>query len=175
MATIVRSSLIWLMAIGISQPVAAASGNDLRSLDGQVQEIKSDVLEIASDLGNLEERLLYPTGTQIAVFVSLADKSDNDFRLDAVHLQLDGEAVTHHIYRFEELEALGKGGVQRLFTGNVATGKHELVVTMTGQTRGGDDFDVSQSFPFEKRVEPVALGITLSEPGGTDPVSIGAW
>jgi hypothetical protein len=79
------------------------SGDDMRSLDGQVQEIKSDVLSIASELSNLEERLLYPSNTQVAVFVAIED--DDDFRLDAVKIEIDGELATHHIYSYKELEA----------------------------------------------------------------------
>lgn len=152
----------------------AASGNDLKSLDGQVQEIKADVLSIASDLDNLEERLLYPTHTQVAVFVEFA--GDDSFRLDAVHLTIDGELATHHIYSFKELEALKKGGVQRLFTGNVPTGNHELSITMVGKLKNGKDFEESNSFRFAKGVEPKAIGITLAGPGlGSGGIQVGDW
>ena len=80
-------------------------------------EIKSDVLGIAAELGNLEERLLYPSHTQVAVFVAL--ERDDGFRLDAVQIELNGEQASHHIYSFKELEAMQKGGVQRIYTGNV--------------------------------------------------------
>ncbi len=139
------------------------SADDMRSLDGQVQEIKSDVLDIASDLGILEERLLYPTGTQLAVFVSMGEKET--FRLDAVQIEIDGEMATHHIYSYQELEALRKGGVQRVYTGNVVTGDHELRVTMIGKLDNGKDFSESDSFAFAKGVKPKALGVTLAGPG----------
>ena len=86
----------------------------MQSLDEQVQEIKSDVLGIAAELNGLEEKLLYPSNTQVAVFVSLAE--GESFRLDSVQLQIDGVAVAHYIYSFKELEALQKGGVQRIYT-----------------------------------------------------------
>jgi hypothetical protein len=150
------------------------SGDDMRSLDGQVQEIKSDVLSIATELNNLEERLLYPSNTQVAVFVSLAE--DAAFRLDAVKLDLNGDPATHHIYSFKELEALQKGGVQRLYTGNLPTGEHQLTITMTGKLRNGDDFSRSDSFPFSKGVEPKALGITLADQGiGKSGIHVGDW
>jgi hypothetical protein len=150
------------------------SADDMRSLDGQVQEIKSDVLSIASDLGNLEERLLYPSNTQIAIFVSIAP--DETFRLDAVQIAINGELATHHIYSFKELEALQKGGVQRIYTGNVATGDHELGVTMIGKLKSGKDFNQSGSFSFAKGVEPKALGIALAAPGsGESGIQVGDW
>ena len=43
----------------------------MKGLDEQVQEIKSDVLGIAAELNRLEEKLLYPSNTQIAVFVAI--------------------------------------------------------------------------------------------------------
>ena len=151
-----------------------ASGTELRSLDGQVQEIKTDVLSIASDLSNLEERLLYPSNTETAVFVAIAD--NEKFRLDAVKIEIDGNLATHHIYSFKELEALQKGGVQRAYTGNIVTGNHELRVTMMGKLESGKDFTESNSFPFSKGVKPEALGVTLSAPGLTgNGIQIGEW
>ena len=150
------------------------SGDEMRSLDGQVQEIKSDVLDIASELGNLEERLLYPSNTQVALFVAMAE--DQSFRLDAVQIEINGEMATHHIYSFQELEALRKGGVQKVYTGNITTGNHELRVTMLGKLENGKDFNQSQSFSFDKKVEPKSLGIVLTQPGsGQSGIQIGDW
>ena len=150
------------------------SGDDMRSLDGQVQEIKSDVLDIASELGNLEERLLYPSHTQIALFVSMA--KGESFRLDAVQVEINGEMAAHHIYSFQELEALKKGGVQKVYTGNIVTGDHELRVTMLGKRDNGEDFNQSESFSFNKNVKPKSLGITLAGPGsGQSGIRVGDW
>lgn len=170
------TALLTLLAIVLIDSAGAQelSGENLKSLDGQVQEIKSDVLNIASELSNLEERLLYPSNTQLAIFVSVAD--DEVFRLDAVQIEIDGELATHHIYSFKELEALQKGGVQRAYTGNVVTGDHQLRVTMIGKTDAGKDFSASESFAFSKGVKPKTLGITLAEPGlGSDGIQVGDW
>jgi hypothetical protein len=150
------------------------SGDDMRSLDGQVQEIKSDVLSIASELSNLEERLLYPSNTQVALFVAIEE--DDDFRLDAVKIEIDGELATHHIYSYKELEALQKGGVQRIYTGNVPTGDHQLSVTMIGKLKSGTEVNKTEQFAFAKGVEPKALGITLAGPGlGKSGIQVGDW
>ena len=150
------------------------SEKELRSLDGQVQEIKSDVLNIASELRNLEERLLYPTNTQLALFVAFAE--DEKFRLDSVQIEIDGELATHHIYSFQELEALQKGGVQRVYTGNIVTGNHEMQVTILGKHENGKDFSATDTFSFAKDVKPKALGITLTGPGlGTSGIQVGDW
>ena len=117
-----------LMAMGWSVPgwTDRTSQQEMRSLDEQVQEIKTDVLAIAAELNLLEERLLFPSNTQLAVFVSLSDTES--FRLDAVQVLIDGELAAHHIYSFKELDALKSGGVQRIFVGNVTTGEHQIEV-----------------------------------------------
>lgn len=169
--TMVLTGAVLLMQSGQAQDVSV---DDMRSLDGQVQEIKSDVLSIASDLSNLEERLLYPSNTQVAVFVAL--EKEEDFRLDAVKIEINGELATHHIYSFKELEALQKGGVQRIYTGNVPTGDHQINVTMIGKLKNGQEFNTSDSFSFAKGIEPKALGITLAGPGlGKSEISVGDW
>jgi len=140
----------------------------IKGLDEQVQEIKSDVLGIAAELNQLEEKLLYPSNTQVAVFVSLAGRET--FRLDSVEIQLDGTPVAHHLYTFKELEALQNGGVQRIYTGNVRSGAHNLQVSVIGKTSGGADFKKSERFTVNKSVGPrivdmslAAQGITLTE------------
>jgi hypothetical protein len=128
------------------------------------------VLGIAAELSRLEERLLYPSGTQLAVFVSIAE--GETFRLDAMQINIDGELATHFIYSFKELEALQNGGVQRVYTGNVASGAHQIEVSVNGKTSGGDDFSRTDSFAFSKGVEPKLLGITLS---GPETIQLGDW
>lgn len=168
--------ILLLFACGPSATSLAddLSGKDMKSLDGQVQEIKSDVLGIASELSELEERLLYPSGTQVSVFVSMAE--NQDFRLDAVQIEIDGALATHHIYSYQELQALQKGGVQRAYTGNIVSGAHELRITMMGKLANGEDFSEFNSFSFAKGVQPKSLGITLAGPGlGKDVIQLGDW
>ena len=133
---------------------------EMRSLDEQVQEVKSDVLSIATELDRLEERLLYPSSTQVAVFVSLAE--GEPFRLDSVQIHIDGEPVARHVYSFKELEALQKGGVQRIYTGNVSAGDHRIDVSIAGKSASGADFSGSQSFGFSKGAPPKLLEVTLA-------------
>ena len=146
----------------------------MRSLDEQVQAIKSDVLGISQELSRLEEKLLYPSGTQVAIFVTLA-KGDS-MRLDAVRLQIDGQLVAHYIYSAKELEALRKGGVQRIFVGNVSTGDHQIEVLVDGKLEGGADFSRTDRFSFRKEVKPKLVGLTLAGPdSGSAPIALGEW
>ncbi len=157
-----------IIVIGMSVFVLnmAAFGQDkvskeqIKGLDEQVQDIKSDVLGIAAELNQLEEKLLYPSNTQIAVFVSLAGGDAS--KLDSVEIILDGKQVAHHLYTFKELEALKKGGVQNIFTGNVRTGKHDLQVTMIGKTSSGSEFKKTEKFNAVKGVGPKFVEISLT-------------
>jgi hypothetical protein len=132
----------------------------IKGLDEQVQEIKGDVLSIAAELNQLEEKLLYPSNTQVSVFITLV--SGEAFRLDSVEIQLDGKPVAHHLYTFRELEALQKGAVQRIYTGNVRSGEHDLQVSATGKTGGGADFQKSEHFKVDKEVAPKIVEVSLA-------------
>ncbi len=163
-----------LAADGQVGPSWNVDQRQMRSLDEQVQEIKSDVLSISEELSRLEEKLLYPSGTQVAIFIALA-KGDQ-MRLDAVRLQIDGKLVAHHIYSSKELEALRKGGVQRIYVGNVATGDHQLDVLVDGKLEGGADFSRTEHFTFRKEVKPKLVGLTLAGPrSGNTPIALGEW
>jgi hypothetical protein len=155
-------SVLLLSAAAYGQEI---SREQIKGLDEQVQEIKSDVLGIAAELNQLEEKLLYPSNTQVAVFVSL--DGGETFRLDSVEIQLDGTPVAHHLYSFKELEALQKGGVQRIYTGNVRSGGHDLQVSVIGKTGGGADFRKSERFTVNKDVGPRIVEISLAAQGIT--------
>jgi hypothetical protein len=154
---------------GASANADASYREQMKGLDEQVQEVKSDVLGIAAELARLEERLLYPSNTHLAVFIALA--GGDTLRLDAVQIQIDGQLVAHSIYSFKELEALQKGGVQRIYTGNVTTGEHKVEVTIAGKLDSGKEYSRTQHFAFTKGVEPKLLGLTL----GSSELQLGEW
>ncbi|MGE3463829.1 MAG: AraC family transcriptional regulator [Pseudomonadales bacterium] len=151
---------------------AEPSAQELRSLDEQVQEIKSDVLGIAAELSVLEEQLLFPSNTQVAVFVSLDGAPS--FRLDAVRILIDGALAAHHIYSFKELDALTSGGVQRIYTGNLPSGDHQLEVTVIGKLPSGKDYSQTDTFTFRKSIEPSLLGIALAGSSGS-AIELNSW
>ncbi|MDD2580922.1 MAG: hypothetical protein PHR66_02900 [Desulfuromonadaceae bacterium] len=173
--------LLTVIVLGISAlllilPAYAqeAPKEQIKGLDEQVQEIKTDVLSIAAELNKLEEKLLYPSDTQIAIFVSVPQ--GEKFRLDAVDIALDGKSVAHHLYTFKELEALQKGGVQRIYVGNVRTGEHALQVTVLGKSEGGSDFQKGESFKVAKDIGPKLIGVVLAGNGtGNNTITLKDW
>lgn len=152
---------LWACASGsFSEEV---SREQIKGLDEQVQDIKKEVLGISAELTQLEEKLIYPSNTQVSVFVSFEEGTK--FRLDAVKIKLDGKDVTHHIYTFKELEALQSGGVQRIYTGNIKTGEHTLDVSVKSKSSGKEANLQSASHKFTKSVEPGLIEVVL---GGSD-------
>ena len=165
-------ALAGLASLAIAGLAHAGSDTKMPGLDEQVQEIKSDVLSIAAELQQLEEKLLYPSDTQVAVFVSLADAIE----LDSVRIQVDGEPAAAHVYSFKELEALRKGGVQRLYTGNLSMGEHTLEVEIAGTLPGGSAIEQTRSFTFAKDKGPKAVGLTVAgSASGDDRIQLGDW
>ena len=173
MRTLKKFWIVMAMALGVlagATAIADASYREqMKGLDEQVQEVKSDVLGIAAELARLEERLLYPSNTHLAVFIALAER--DTLRLDAVQIQIDGQPVAHSIYSFKELEALQKGGVQRIYTGNVTTGEHKIEVTIAGKLDTGKDYTRTEHFEFTKGIEPKLIGVTL----GSSELQLGDW
>lgn len=177
-ATLARLRVLALgLLLGMAGAPAWSQDSDrqqMKGLDEQVQEIKSDVLDIAAELSLLEEKLLYPSGTQVAVFVALAQ--GDPMRLDAVQIQIDGQLVAHYIYSFKEIDALRRGGVQRIYVGNLPRGEHQLEVRIDGKLEGGSDYTHSEQLRFSKEVAPKLVGLTLAGPGsGRAPVTLGDW
>lgn len=163
---------MWAALAALICTVSAAADSyreQMKGLDEQVQDIKSDVLSIDAELSRLEERLLYPSNTHLALFVAM--KQNTPLRLDAMRIQLDGQPVAHYIYSFKELEALQKGGVQRIYTGNVASGAHQLEVTVIGKLEG-KEYTRTERFTIEKSIQPKLVGITLD---ASNAISIGDW
>lgn len=157
-----------LLATLLTAPLASGqaqelSNDDIRSLDSQVQDAKSVALSIAAEIKRLEERLLYPSGTQLTLYLSINQRTDA--QPDAIKLWIDGEIATNDVYDAKELDALQKGGVQKLYAGNITEGNHEVRVMITGKLGDGGDFAQTRQHVFTKGVEPKALIVSLTQPG----------
>ena len=109
----------------------AGPGEEFRSIDQEVQMLKKDVLDLNRDLFLLEEELLFPANSQVAFFVSM-DVGEY-FELDSINLKIDGKEVANYLYTAREVDALIRGGVQRVHMANLKTGDHELVAIFTGK------------------------------------------
>jgi hypothetical protein len=140
---------------------APAAARDFKSLDADVQGLKKEVLDLNRDLFLLEEELLFPANTQVAVFLSL--DVGTFFALDSVQLKLDNKEVANYLYTEREVEALNRGGVHRVFIGNLKVGKHELVAFFTGKGPHERDYRRGANLNFEKGVGAKFLELRISD------------
>lgn len=140
-------------------PAAPAAGAS--ALDQQVQDLKKQVVDLNRDLFVLEEELLFPANTQVAVFVSM-DIGDF-FALDSVQLKVDNREVSNYLYTPREVAALAKGGVQRLYVGNLRAGEHELVAFFTGKGPNERDYKRGATVKFEKGIGAKYLELKITD------------
>lgn len=172
--------IIWNVAVAMSMCLLGldvmaeqVSRAQIKGLDEQVQEIKKDVLGITSELQLLEEKLLYPSTTQVSLFVSFANKGG--FHLDALDVAIDGKDVTHHLYTAKELEALRNGGIQRIYTGNIKTGEHKLDIKLQGKSLIGGKYREDASYKITKNVRLKLVEIKLAGPGLGNGIEFKEW
>ena len=143
------------------EPGSVDTAVDTRGLDQEVQGLKKDVVDLNRELFVLEEELLFPANTQVAVFLSM-DVGDF-FGLDAVQLKLDQKEVINYLYTPREAEALLKGGVQRLYLGNLKVGRHELVAFFSGKGPNDRDYRRGASLRFEKGIGAKYLELKIND------------
>ncbi|MBU6260849.1 MAG: AraC family transcriptional regulator [Burkholderiales bacterium] len=143
------------------------------ALDQRVQALQGESLQLERELRGLEDELLYPSGTGIAVFVS-ADLGPA-IELDDVSLSLDGQVVASHGYTALERRSLRRGAIQRLYGGSIGTGKHALAVTLVGHGPGGVGFKRDARFEFAKEGAPRGVELHLKDGGSAPEIEVKVW
>jgi hypothetical protein len=149
------------VAASAPAPAAAASAPLAATLDGRVQDVKSDVIKLNRDLLVLEEELLFPANTQVALFVSM--DVGKLFELDSVQIKLDDKVVANYLYTPLEVQALHRGGVQRVYLGNLRTGPHELVAFFTGKGPHDRDYKRGATVKFEKGTDAKYIELRIQD------------
>ncbi len=132
-------------------------------LENDLERIKKDLLTLKRDLVILEEDLLFPASSQVAVFLSM-DLGEL-FQLDAVTVKINGKEVVHHLYTDRQVDALYRGGVQKLFVGNVKQGQNRLTAFFTGRGPSGRDYRRAATVEFDKTFEPAFVELAISDSG----------
>lgn len=146
-------------------PAAAASAPDSRTgLDTRVQDAKADVIKLNRDLLVLEEELLFPASTQVALFVSM--DVGKLFELDSVQIKLNDKVVANYLYTPLEVQALHRGGVQRLYLGNLKAGTHELVAFFTGRGPHTRDYKRGATMRFDKGTDAKYIELRIKDSAG---------
>jgi len=139
---------------------------DETGIQEDVQTLKKETLELNRDLFMLEEDLLFPSSTQVSVFVSM--DVGNFFQLDSVRVQIDGKEVADYLYTRREIDALKRGGVQRIHVGNLRTGEHELVAFFTGKGPHGRDYKRGTTATIKKGIGPKYVELKIVDQTNND-------
>ena len=93
----IRILLLLALCLGAAPALAQASADDAEAL-------KQSALNLNRDLLILEEELLYPPNSQVAVYLSM-DVAEY-FALDAVKLKIDDTFVAAELYTEKQVDAL---------------------------------------------------------------------
>ena len=163
---LVLTASIALAASALAAEVATvtAGSPESASLDNRIQDAKGDVIRLNRDLLVLEEELLFPANTQVAVFLSM--DVGKLFSLDSVQVKLDDKVVSNYLYTPAEVQALHRGGVQRLYLGNLKAGKHELTAFFTGKGPHDRDYKRGATLTIEKGTEPKYVELQIKDSQG---------
>jgi hypothetical protein len=153
------ASFILSMTILVSFQAAGEETEDTTA--AKLEALKKDVLSVNRDLFILEEDLLFPASTQVAVYFSV--DIGYFFALDNVKLKIDDKDVTHYLYTKNDINALYRGAIQKLYLGNLSTGKHQIVAVVIGIGPHNREYRRAIAFDFEKGSEAKALEIKLRD------------
>jgi hypothetical protein len=140
---------------------AAAPAPAVAALDARIQDAKADVIRLNRDLLVLEEELLFPANTQVALFVSM--DVGVLFELESVQIKLDDKVVATHLYTPNEVRALHRGGVQRIHVANLRAGDHAIDAFFTGRGPHERDYKRGTTLKFEKGTDPKYIELRIKD------------
>lgn len=123
--------------------------DDVKRLSKEIQGLKKSVVDLNKDLQLMEEELLFPSSTQLSIFVSL--DIGQFFTLESIKIKLNDKQVASHLYSEKQRQALVRGGVQRLYLTNLNLGKHKIVAFFTGIGPNGRPYKRATEVEFQKR------------------------
>lgn len=154
-------ALLATLTLAISGKVLAQSGD---FPGGDLEDLKQEVLKLNRDLLVLEEDLLFPAQSQVAVYVSM--DVGHFFDLDTVKLHIDNKLVETHLYTDHQKKALYRGGIQPLFKGNLKSGEHTITAYFTGLGPEQREFKRAATIELKKTDEPAVIELRISDSSG---------
>lgn len=160
LALCVFASLAWAQEEEPEQPFKETKDN-ATELSQDIEALKQSALELNRDLLILEEDLLFPANTQVAVYVSV--DVGYFFQLDGVKLKIDDKLVASHLYTEKQNSALSRGGIQRLYLGNLKTGTHEITAFFHGIGPHDRDYKRGATYQLNKDQKPTMLEINITD------------
>ncbi len=159
--SICRRIIELALALACGSAWAQAASSPAATLDTRIQDLKAEVIRLNRDLLVLEEELLFPANTQVAIFVSM--DVGKLFELESVQIKLGDQVIATHLYTPREVQALHRGGVQRLHVGNLRAGEHQLVALFTGRGPHERDYKRGATLKFEKATEAKYIELRIRD------------
>ncbi|GAA0855432.1 hypothetical protein [Aliiglaciecola litoralis] len=153
--------LFLTFCLPFSTAVLAQDDGQPLSVAKQLQQLKRQVIALNRDLFVLEEDLLFPSSTQVVVYLSM--DVGTYFKLDSVELKVDDEVVTQYLYTDRQVDALYRGGVQRLHIGNLPQGEHQISAFFIGLGPEEREYKRAASFTFNKDADAKALELKITD------------
>jgi len=163
--------LLWLtIALSSATTADQIANQDLSSnapeqapgeLAAQIETLKQALVQLNRNLFVLEEDLLFPSSTQVVVYLS-TDVGEY-FELDSVELTLNGQRINTYLYTQRQRQALNRGGVQRLHIGNISQGKHQLTAVYIGYGPEKREFKRAVSLDFEKDEDAATVELLIAD------------
>ncbi|WP_338354904.1 AraC family transcriptional regulator [Marinobacter flavimaris] len=154
---IARQRLVRFGAVVLS--LLAVSAVAANGLDEELERLSAEVASHSERVFALEQKVLHPANTRLAVFLTLQSRDALD--LDSVELFVNGQPVASHLYSDRERTSLERGGIQQLFTGNLENGEHELKTVITARSADDDFVRRESTHKFRKRPGVLRLQMSL--------------
>jgi len=141
-------AVVLMMLVSVACRATEDTAVQLEQLDRKVQSLKSQMLELTTDIARVEQQI-YPENTRVNVFLSV--QQGVPVTLESVSAHIDGALVGSHIYTDAENRAIATGGIQKLYSGFIITGEHEVVLKVIGRRADGSVVELSQDHRFDKQ------------------------
>ncbi len=157
-----RGRLFALLLVGMTSCAAllpATHASEAR-LPGDLQALKMDLITLNKEITLLENELMFPSA-ETSVVVSV--EAGSGVKLVDVNLTIDDKSAGYYYYSDVEFAALAKGGMHRLYSGNLTSGPHTIKAVITGYEPGGKDFQRTVTHTFSKGAHRKVIEIKASD------------
>ncbi len=140
----------------VSAPASAPT-----ALPQAIAATKQQAIALNRELFLLEQALLFPPETELGLYLSI--DTGQFFQLDSVQLILNDEPIAAHLYTASQRDALLRGAIQPLYTGNIDAGDHQLTVVFVGKGPDQRDYRRAVDYRFTKTDKAVRLELQVRD------------
>lgn len=158
----IRGRLFALCILGMTSfagLTAVASAAEM-TLPGDLQSLKMDLVTLNKEITQLENELMFPSA-ETAILVSV--EAGSGVKLVDINLSIDNKSAGYYFYSDAEFAALGKGGMHRLYSGNLTSGQHTLKAVINGYEPNGKDFQRTVTYGFSKGAQRKVIELKASD------------